>query len=59
MTRILLETSRSSEACERLVQQALDNGGHDNVTVIVAAYRMPDEPARPTPDKSGQVDARS
>jgi protein phosphatase len=44
---ILLETTRSSDACERLVQRALDAGGRDNVTVIVAAYRIPEEPARP------------
>ena len=42
---ILRETTRSSDACERLVQRALDNGGRDNVTVIVAAYRLP-QPAR-------------
>ena len=48
ITRILLETSRSSDACERLVQQALDSGGRDNMTVIVAAYRLPEEPARTT-----------
>ena len=42
---ILQETTRSSDACERLVQRALDNGGRDNVTVIVAAYRLP-QPAR-------------
>ena len=42
ITRILLETTRSSDACERLVQRALDGGGRDNVTVIVAAYRLPE-----------------
>jgi serine/threonine protein phosphatase PrpC len=41
ITRILQETTRSSDACERLVQRALDSGGRDNVTVIVAAYRLP------------------
>ena len=46
ITNILRETTRSSDACERLVQRALDNGGRDNVTVIVAAYRLPEEPAR-------------
>jgi protein phosphatase len=43
ITGILLETPGSSEACERLVQRALDNGGRDNVTVVVAAYRIPEE----------------
>jgi PPM family protein phosphatase len=46
ITGILLEATRSSDACERLVQRALDNGGGDNVTVIVAAYQLPEEPAR-------------
>ena len=32
---------RSSEACSRLVQLALDGGGRDNVTVIVAGYTLP------------------
>jgi serine/threonine protein phosphatase PrpC len=42
---ILQEATGSSEACERLVQRALDNGGRDNVTVIVAMYRLPEEAA--------------
>ena len=46
ITNILRETTRSSDACDRLVQQALDNGGRDNVTVIVAAYRLPEAPER-------------
>ena len=40
---ILLDTTRSSDACERLVQRALDAGGRDNVTVIVAAYHIPED----------------
>ena len=31
----------SREACEQLVQLALDCGGHDNVTVIVASFEFP------------------
>jgi protein phosphatase len=42
---ILLETTRSSVACERLVQRALDAGGRDNVTVIVAGFQIPPEAA--------------
>jgi protein phosphatase len=53
ITRTLLETTRSNEACEKLVQQALDAGGRDNVTVIVAAYELPEEPAR-TEDRAGE-----
>ena len=48
ITSILREATRSSDACERLVQRALDSGGRDNVTVIVAVYRLPEEPARTT-----------
>ena len=43
ITNVLQQTTRSSDACERLVQLALDNGGRDNVTVIVAAYRLPEQ----------------
>jgi len=35
-------TPGSSEACDRLVKMALDRGGRDNVTVIVASYTFPD-----------------
>jgi serine/threonine protein phosphatase PrpC len=52
ITDILREATRSSDACERLVQLALDRGGRDNVTVIVAAYRLPGGPARTTPGSS-------
>ena len=38
---ILTDTPGSHQACEVLVQSALDNGGRDNITVIVAAYRLP------------------
>ena len=41
LTNILLESVNSRDACERLIQRALDAGGRDNVTVIVGAYRFP------------------
>jgi protein phosphatase len=31
----------AKEACDRLVQRALDGGGRDNITVIVAAFAFP------------------
>jgi serine/threonine protein phosphatase PrpC len=46
ITHILQNATGSSDACRQLVQQALNSGGRDNVTVIVAAYRFPEEPAR-------------
>ena len=45
----LAEGSPAADACARLLQLALDGGGRDNVTVIVAAYTLPDEPAPPAP----------
>ena len=35
---ILLDSSDPDEACDRLVNAALRNGGSDNVTALVAAY---------------------
>jgi protein phosphatase len=37
----LLAATTSNEACTRLVEGALERGGRDNVTVIVAAYAIP------------------
>ena len=38
----IMNSSRSAEsACRNLVDRALSNGGHDNVTVIVARYSVP------------------
>jgi PPM family protein phosphatase len=56
---ILREATRSTDACERLVQQALDNGGRDNVTVIVAGYRLPDQPAQTTPPAGADAVTRA
>jgi serine/threonine protein phosphatase PrpC len=47
ISAILREGTASQDACTRLVQLALDNGGRDNVTVIVAAYSIPAEPPAP------------
>jgi len=58
ITSIMQEAARSSEACERLVQRALDNGGHDNVTVIVAAYQLPEEPVPTREPGSDEADTQ-
>jgi protein phosphatase len=56
---ILREATGSADACERLVQQALASGGRDNVTVVVAAYRFPEEPARAKEPGGDEADTRS
>jgi protein phosphatase len=56
ITSLLLETTGSIEACERLVQRALDNGGRDNVTVVVAAYQIPAAPAPTKIAAGGEAD---
>jgi serine/threonine protein phosphatase PrpC len=38
---ILCRSGSSSDACAALVEQALRNGGKDNVTVALARYRFP------------------
>jgi serine/threonine protein phosphatase PrpC len=56
ITSILLEATGSSDACARLVQRALDGGGRDNVTVIVAAYRLPEATPTKGDDGSGEAE---
>ena len=43
IAQTLAGTSSSADSCAQLVQFALDRGGRDNVTVIVAAYTFPDD----------------
>ena len=43
ITRVLLESPAATDACSALVTLALDRGGRDNVTVIVAGYTLPGE----------------
>ena len=42
INRTLGEKTASAHACEQLVRRALDRGGRDNITVIVAGYNFPD-----------------
>jgi protein phosphatase len=42
ISQTLAAASSSQDACSALVQLALDRGGRDNITVIVAAYTLPD-----------------
>lgn len=56
---ILQEAAGSSDACERLVQRALDAGGRDNVTVIVAAYRLPEDAPRTAAPASDEADTQA
>jgi protein phosphatase len=41
---LLNQTPRSVDACQALLQRALDTGGRDNVTVAVARYTIPTAP---------------
>ena len=41
ITTMLVGATTSKDACDRLLQLALDRGGRDNITVIVAAYEFP------------------
>jgi protein phosphatase len=42
IARVLAGTESSDEACRRLVDLALENGGKDNVTVVLARYSIPE-----------------
>jgi protein phosphatase len=41
IARALAGSESSDEACRRLVDLALENGGKDNVTVVLARYSIP------------------
>lgn len=41
IAEILRATEISEEACKALVDSALQHGGHDNVTVLIARYSIP------------------
>jgi serine/threonine protein phosphatase PrpC len=41
---VLCKSASADEACQKLVEQALQNGGRDNVTVVLGRYRFPQSP---------------
>jgi protein phosphatase len=43
IAELLAAAPVSADACARLIQLALDRGGRDNITAIVAGYRLPSE----------------
>lgn len=40
---VLRSAGTAADACRVLLEQALDAGGRDNVTVVLSRYRIPDE----------------
>jgi protein phosphatase len=40
---ILAKTATANDACSKLIERALANGGKDNVTVALARYKFPQE----------------
>jgi protein phosphatase len=42
IARILASSPSSEEACRQLVELALENGGKDNVTVVLGRYSIPE-----------------
>ena len=44
ITETLLRAPASVDACKELLRLALESGGRDNVTVVVAAYEIPTGP---------------
>lgn len=46
IVKVLEKPGSASDACRALVDLALEGGGADNVTVVVARYRVPEEQAK-------------
>jgi PPM family protein phosphatase len=42
MVRVLEKKSSPQKMCEKLVDMALEQGGRDNITVIIGRYTIPD-----------------
>ncbi len=45
IAEVLRRAASAADACRTLVEQALVAGGRDNVTVVLARYRIPDQSA--------------
>ena len=56
---VLRKASNAETGCRELVDLALAGGGRDNVTVIVAAYKLPEDPARTKVLKGDEADAQT
>jgi serine/threonine protein phosphatase PrpC len=54
IAEVLAHTEASEEACRALVELALEAGGKDNVTVVLARYTIPSPPA-PAADGNGRA----
>jgi protein phosphatase len=42
VARMLATSDSSEQACRELVSCALENGGNDNITVVLARYSIPE-----------------
>lgn len=49
ITDILLRAEPASVACQTLLHQALQAGGKDNITILLARYHLPDSPDQANP----------
>ena len=53
IAEVLAREAGSDETCRLLVESALENGGKDNITVVLARYGIPSRACvSPTPSRS-------
>ncbi len=43
ISRFLQQNADPKFACDKLVERAIEHGGRDNVTVVLAGYAIPSE----------------